>query len=70
MQAVRPKLCGHDEDIRIFKRIQLQLKETEERLAEGRAVLFHLQDQSMNAACEDPGPTIGVQLALPILQVG
>ena len=70
MQAVRRKLCSQDEDIRIFTRIQLQLKETEERLVEGGAVLFHLQSQLMNAACDDPGPTLGVQLALPILQVG
>ncbi len=70
MQDVRRQLYGEDDDIKFFKWIQGQLKDTEKRLEEGRAVLFHLENQLMNVACDDPGAAIGVQLALPILQVG
>ena len=69
MQDVRRQLYGEDDDIKFFKWIQGQLKDTEKRLEEGRAVLFHLESQLMNVACDDPGAAIGVQLALPILQV-
>ena len=66
---MRRQLYGEDDDIKFFKWIQGQLKDTEKRLEEGRAVLFHLESQLMNVACDDPGAAIGVQLALPILQV-
>ena len=64
------RLCSNDDDTKALKSIQEQLKDTEKRLAEGRAVLLHLQTQLTNAACDDPWAAIGAQLALPILQVG
>ena len=64
------RLCSEDDDIKLYKWIQGQLKDTQKRLAEGRAVLLHLQNQLMHVACDDPGAAIGAQLALPILQVG
>ena len=70
MQEVRRLLYVEDDDMEIFKLIQGQLQDTERRLAEGQAVLYHLQNLLTTVACDDPGLTIGVQLALPILQVG
>ena len=69
MQDVRCLLCSEDDDMQVINSIQGHLIVTEERLAEGRAVLFHLQTQLMNVACIDPGAIVGEQLALPILQV-
>ena len=69
MQDVQCRLCGKDDDITVFRRVQGQLKDTEKRLAEGRAVLYYLQNQLIDVACDDPGAAIGRELALPILQV-
>eukprot|EP01025_Chloroclados_australasicus_P029639 TRINITY_DN2962_c0_g1_i4.p1 TRINITY_DN2962_c0_g1~~TRINITY_DN2962_c0_g1_i4.p1 ORF type:complete len:1444 (-),score=216.55 TRINITY_DN2962_c0_g1_i4:2834-7165(-) len=48
------------------------LKKEEEVCAEKcrqlRAVLGHLEMQFLNIACDDPGSTIGMHIALPILQ--
>ena len=63
-------LYVEDDDTEISEWIQGQLKDTERRLAEGRAVLIYLQNQLVNLACDDPGAAIGAQVALPFLQVG
>ena len=70
LQDVRCQLCSKDDDVALFKWIEGQLKDAEERLAKGQAALFTLQTLLMNVACDDPGAAIGMQLALPILQVG
>ena len=70
MQDVRPLLYVEDDNIEIMEWIQGQLKDTERRLAEGRAVLIYLQNQLVHVACDDPGAAIGAQVALPFLQVG
>ena len=70
MQDVRCQLYDKDEDFAVFKCIQRQVKDAEERLAEGRAVVICLQSQLTNLACDDPGAAVSAQLALPILQVG
>ena len=67
---MRRQLLGKDDEFAVSKRIQRQLKDTEKRLAEGRAVLIYLQNQLVNVACDDPGAAIGAEVALPILQVG
>ena len=69
MQDVWRQLCGKDDDFAVFKCIQGQMKDTEKWLAEGRAVLTHLQSQLINMACDDPGAVIGAEVALPLLQV-
>ena len=51
-------------------RIQGQLKDAEERLAEEHEDLFRLQKLRTTVACNDSSLDIGAQLALPILQVG
>ena len=70
MQDVRHLLYDKDDDIEVYKWIQRQLKDTEKRMAEGRAILIYLQNQLVNVACDDPGAAIGAQVALPFLQVG
>ena len=70
MQEVRCRLCSEDDDTKIIKSIEEQLKDIKRRLGEGRAVLVHLQNQLINVACDDPGAAIGTHLALPILRVG
>ena len=70
MQAMRCLLCSNDDEFEISKCIQGQLQDTEKRLAEGRVVLSCLQNQLIDVACDDPGPAIGAEVMLPILQVG
>ncbi|DBA96032.1 TPA: hypothetical protein ACH3X1_001533 [Trebouxia sp. C0004] len=65
---VRRQLYGDDDDRKFFQWVQSQLKQTEKRLEDGRAVLHHLEAQLVNVACDDPGAAIGAQLALPLLQ--
>ena len=45
-----------------------QLKEIERRLEEGRVAIQHLMAYGINVACDDPGITIGSNIALPLLQ--
>ena len=68
LQDVRRQLYGDEDDRKFFQWVQSQLKQTETRLENGRAVLHHLQAQLINVACDDPGAAIGAQLALPLLQ--
>ncbi|KAL3153768.1 hypothetical protein ABBQ32_013356 [Trebouxia sp. C0010 RCD-2024] len=65
---VRRQLYGDEDDRKFFQWVQSQLKQTETRLENGRAVLHHLEAQLINVACDDPGAAIGAQLALPLLQ--
>lgn len=65
---MRRQLYGDDDDRKFFQWVQTQLKQTEKRLEDGRAVLHHLEAQLINVACDDPGAAIGAQLALPLLQ--
>ncbi|KAL0025091.1 hypothetical protein WJX79_008079 [Trebouxia sp. C0005] len=65
---VRRQLYGDEDDRKFFQWVQSQLKQTEKRLEDGRAVLHHLEAQLINVACDDPGAAIGAQLALPLLQ--
>jgi len=65
---VRRQLYGDEDDRKFFQWVQTQLKQTEKRLEDGRAVLHHLEAQLINVACDDPGAAIGAQLALPLLQ--
>jgi len=67
-QDVRRQLYGDEDDRKFFQWVQSQLKQTEKRLEDGRAVLHHLEAQLINVACDDPGAAIGAQLALPLLQ--
>ena len=68
LQDVRRQLYADEDDRKFFGWVQTQLKSTEKRLEDGRAVLHHLEAQLINVACDDPGATIGAQLALPLLQ--
>ena len=70
MQDMRRQLYREDDDIESVQCTQIQIKDIEKRIGEGRAILLHLQNQLMNVACDNPGAAIGAQLALPILQVG
>ena len=70
MQDIRSALYCDDRDIDFVKCTQVHIKDVEKKIGEGRAVLLHLQNQLRDAACNDPGAAIGMQLALPILQVG
>ena len=70
VQDVQRRLCSNDDDIKLYESIQEQLKDTEKRLAVGQEDLFHLKNLRMHVACDDPGLAIGMQLTLPILQVG
>lgn len=65
---MRRQLYGDEDDRKFFQWVQSQLKQTETRLENGRAVLHHLEAQLINVACDDPGAAIGAQLALPLLQ--
>lgn len=65
---MRRQLYGDEDDRKFFQWVQSQLKQTEKRLEDGRAVLHHLEAQLINVACDDPGAAIGAQLALPLLQ--
>ena len=67
-QDVRRQLYVDEDDRKFFNWVQSQLKQTEKRLEDGRAVLHHLEAQLINVACDDPGAAIGAQLALPLLQ--
>ena len=68
LQDVKRQLYTDDDDRKFFQWVQSQLKQTEKRLEDGRAVLHHLEAQLINVACDDPGAAIGAQLALPLLQ--
>ena len=68
VQDVRRQLYADEDDRKFFNWVQGQLKSTEKRLEDGRAVLHHLEAQLINVACDDPGAAIGAQLALPLLQ--
>lgn len=70
MQNMRRQLYSKDHDIDFVKCTQVQLKDTEKRIGEGRSVLLHLQNQLIDVACDDPGAAIVMPVALPILQVG
>lgn len=70
MQDMCRQLYSEDHDIDFVKCTQVQLKDTEKRIGEGRSVLLHLQNQLIEVACDNPGAAIGMQVALPILQVG
>ena len=45
-----------------------EIKVIEKRVEESRVALQHLEMHLINTACDDPGATIGMQLALPVLQ--
>lgn len=45
------------------------MKAIEKKLEDSRVVLQHLEMHLLNTACDDPGATIGMHLALPMLQV-
>ncbi len=68
MQDVRRQLYNDEDDRTFFGWIQGELRSVEKRLEEGRAPLQHLEMHLINVACDDPGATIGAQLALPMLQ--
>ena len=40
----------------------------EKRVEENRVALQHLEVHLINTACDDPGATIGTQLAQPLIQ--
>ncbi|KAK9841198.1 hypothetical protein WJX74_001758 [Apatococcus lobatus] len=65
---VRRQLYNDEDDRTFFGWIQSELRSVEKRLEEGRATLQHLEMHLINVACDDPGATIGAQLALPMLQ--
>lgn len=68
MQDVRRQLYTLEDDVTFFDWIKNELKSVEKRLEDGRAVLQHMEMFLISVACDDPGATIGVQLALPLLQ--
>jgi hypothetical protein len=68
VQDVRRQLYTHEDDLIFFNLIKEELKAVDKRLDEGRAALQHLEMFLISVACDDPGATIGVQLALPLLQ--
>lgn len=68
LQDVRRQLYVDEDNRKFYNWVQSQLKSTEKRLEDGRAVLHHLEAQLINVACDDPGAAIGAQLALPLLQ--
>eukprot|EP00884_Botryococcus_braunii_P009363 jgi/Botrbrau1/18428/Bobra.0072s0020.2 len=65
---VRRQLYTLDDDVTFFDWIKHELKSVEKRLEDGRVALQHFMMFLINVACDDPGATIGVQLALPLLQ--
>lgn len=67
-QDVRRQLYSMDDDRTFFDWIQKELRTVERRLEDGRAVLAHLEGALINVSCDDPGASIGQQLALPLLQ--
>ena len=68
VQDVRWQLYNDEDDRTFFGWIQSELRSVDKRLEEGRATLQHLEMHLINVACDDPGATIGAQLALPMLQ--
>ena len=66
--SIRRQLYSSDDDILIFEAVKKQLKEIERRLEEGRVAIQHLMAYGINVACDDPGITIGSNIALPLLQ--
>ena len=65
---MRRQLYGEDDDRSFFDSIRQELKATDKKLEEGRAVLHHLEMYLVNVACDDPGASIGANLVLPLLQ--
>ena len=68
LQDVRYQLHDEAEDQRLYKLAQKQLKQTEKRQQQGRAVLPLLENSVINLACDDPGTVIGPQIILPMLR--
>ncbi|KAG1660965.1 hypothetical protein FOA52_005590 [Chlamydomonas sp. UWO 241] len=65
---VRKQLYGDTEHQMFFDWLKSEVKVIDKRLEELRVALQHLEMHLLNCACDDPGATIGMQLALPLLQ--
>lgn len=65
---MRRQLYGEEDDRSFFDSIRQELKATDKKLEDGRAVLHHLEMHLVNVACDDPGAIIGSNLVLPLLQ--
>lgn len=69
LQDLRKQLYSEGDDSNLCACVEQLLKALEQRLAEGAAALQHLKLALVNVACDDPGAAVGMQLALPLLQV-
>ena len=68
MQNMWPKLMTDQDEAKLYRALQAELKDLEGIIAEGCAALPLLEGQLMRAACDDPGPLIMDQVVLPLLQ--
>eukprot|EP00955_Chlamydomonas_euryale_P017647 188644-Chlamydomonas_euryale.AAC.2 len=66
---LRKQLYCDDDHKQLFEWLKAEVKAIDKRLDESRVALQHLEMQLLNTACDDPGAVIGMQLALPLLQV-